>query len=177
MKIRSTILALTALLGLSACASAPMIDGAELSLPQMLAENRDKPYECVNYNAETDRCKALSTYTSRGFGVFDIRAQSLFPPTGGVVLGRARFATEGTLACANYANYNATAVSGDISPDGEARLERAVEFLQGIGEFCISFQRDGDGYTANYVRGNRYVMSLRPERIDFFAEPKELYLQ
>lgn len=165
-----------ALLGLTACMTPPPSVPGTIPFTQVLAETQGRPFECLNYDARTDTCEAITTYASLGGNVYSSRSRSIFDEAGGQVDVTGTFSALNGQICSDASDLELTRVSGQADLQGELAMATVVDFLKDEGVGCVGFFR-GEGdveYTARYTSGSEFFMQTNPQSLTYFDAPKRL---
>lgn len=172
------LLPLVPLLALAACETprpAPPA-GAALTLRQVAAETRGRPYECTRYQAASDSCEAIARWTISGN---EVQAETLFALDAGLpatvrVISRHRIDSEGR-SCGLVGASRVTVLS-----EGSARAEEAIAGLfsalqtGSMQNACATYRRDGAGYITTVTDAQGHLIEDSAAQSRFFERPRKL---
>lgn len=184
--MRLQLLSAFALLALAACdmaQEAPPASGA-LSLRQVAAETQGRPYECTEYQAETDSCEAIARWTISGDVV---RAETVFALDEGLpatirVVSRHRIDNRGR----SFGLVGAPRVT--VTSPGSPEAKRAIADLfksvlaDTLHDTCAAYSRAGtkmadgagDGYITEVTDAEGNPLEDGAARSRFFSQPRKL---
>lgn len=162
---------------LSACASVPEIPSATVvPIKSYLSENRDRPYECHEYNARTDSCKIVVKRSVSG-DTLNLDAEFLqFLQRGSVTI---RIASDFEIGQTTYCGSLENAVvegTSTIAPPHiiDEAIEAARKGFARDGVQCSEYLRDEQGRIYTRSRDSSGGVVGTTDRIWLFAEPKRL---
>lgn len=140
-------LVVTALTALAACAAPLPPKGEFVPIKQVFAENADKPFECVGYQAASDSCEGLGRSEVRGNTIV---SSTLFAIDIGVPV-QVRTVTRHPIvngkSCGLIGRVKVT-VEGADSPEGEAAITDMFSAMMTdlVSDLCVAYYRSGEGY-------------------------------
>jgi len=163
---------------LSACATpatppAPILDGAPIPFSQVLAENVDRPFECLGYDARTDTCEEVSTFEALGNGQYIATSTTLFGPSFPPIIITTKLSENGDMVCFDISEISFS-VKGESDLSTELALASIENEFKNFGETCGVYVASETGYTAQIVRGPDFALADPPVELRFFAREKGL---
>ena len=177
------VFSICAVLVLSGCAvSVPEPEGERVHIKQVLRDTSGRPYECNNYDPETDSCEVISRRKVSGERIFyDVRF--LMPPhpqRGGDPLPinlKAAFVIKGDRYCGNLSR-SELKIEADLSPSDRSLMEELlIAGLVELGNVCGAYYRDDKGYVGVSETLDGQIAPDSIDRIAFFPRPKRLRLE
>ncbi len=171
------IKSLSALVLLAACGAPAMPVGEPVTIQKMLSDTRGRPYECVNYDVQSDTCEGIALRKVRGDRIsYDVSMLIPGPNRDTVkVKIAADFKIEGGRYCGNLARADIR-TEGRLTPAQRSLLEEIfLAELISIGDVCGLYIRDSSGrYTSVTTDRSGRVMRDGVEPVQFFSRPKRL---
>ena len=160
---------------LSACARPPVptLDGAPIPFSQVLADNVDRPFECLGYDARTDTCEEVSTFEALGNGRYIATSTTLFGPSSPPITITTKLRENGDMVCFNISEI-AFSVKGESDLSTELALASIENEFKDFGEACGIYVASETGYTAQIVSGPDFALADPFVDLRFFAREKGL---
>lgn len=163
---------------LSACAQteiAPLPQGTPVTIAQLLTETAATPYECTGFDARSDSCEAISTYTRSGDRVANAGMFLLSEEPRIKASGTVKLRIVGDRLCGDLGETDLS-IEGMADPQAAAFVrDTAIAVLGQLGEICASYARLGEGhYVADYTTASGDPLPEAREELRFFARPKKL---
>lgn len=167
-----------AALALTACdVPEPATKGAFVPLAQVYAENADKPFECVGYQATSDSCEGLGRSVIRGNVVTSTTLFALDEGLPATIKVVTRHRVKNGKACGIIGRAKVT-VESDATPEAAAAVTDMFTVLMTdmVSELCVGYYRSGEGY---YVEATTLSGEVLPDLTEtgvsrFFATQKKL---
>lgn len=169
------LVALAAGAALTACEPVIVPTGEVVPFSQVLAETKDRPFECIDYDPATDSCEAIGTTVRRGLVfISDMQvAVSAAPLVIATVRARARSDKQGRL-CTTGQDLSVN-VDGMSDPNASRFIQDVMRAeIDRVGGVCVIYTRAGDDYVLVSVSTDGRVLPDGPSRTTFFAAPKAL---
>ncbi|MEN0001860.1 MAG: hypothetical protein AAF940_13350 [Pseudomonadota bacterium] len=173
MKLKIAIFGLL----LIGCAAEPMPEGQIIPMKSIIADARERPFECDEYSIDDDTCTGIVERRFSGGSVFmDAKLQDRFPNTGLVSITlKTTFDVRETSFCGDYSDVEITARAPNFLPHVTDRVVDQMERdLKGNGVGCSSYLRDTEGRVYVVSRDSSGAIQGPADQVWFFANPKEL---
>ncbi len=161
---------------LAACATAPE-KGEFVSVQQVAAENKSKPWECADYDAATDSCDGLGRWTIKGDRVTAQTMAAIEVGDGRIL--NLTFNTKHTISSGQVCGLDGKVdllINGKRFKDGENALSDFMKgFMGGVMQnVCAAYYRSGTGYYAEATTSDGKVLPDFSGTSTFFATKKKL---
>ncbi|MEO9826853.1 MAG: hypothetical protein ABJF50_20830 [Paracoccaceae bacterium] len=173
------LVALFLLFAISACSSAPNVpDGVIVPTKTLLPMIKSRPYECYEYDATDDTCKALAERTINGNTLtMDTEAREFVPGFGPFTLNLiATFKMGETSFCGDLSKSDIE-ISGGLPSNFRKDVVRSLRRdLAKDGVTCIAYLRDAQGQFYSVTLDGAGEVKGAADPVVFFAQPKEVSL-
>lgn len=176
------ILGLFSLVLLAGCGAVPssqgrLVEGETVAIQKLLTETRGRPYECFEYDGDTDTCSGLAKWTVRGDVIrFDLKLLAQGPALQPVTVNiAANFLIEGNRFCGNFKRADLR-TEGKMTPAQKSLFDELflVEMIM-LGDICGSYVQESSGtyFSLTTDRSGRLLEDgVAP--VQFFSRPKSL---
>ena len=174
-KLMKFMFPVVGLVASSACTTPPVrtLDGAAIPFSQVLAENVDRPFECLGYDPRTDTCEEVSTFEALGNGQYIATSTTLFGPSSPPIIITTKLSENGDMVCFNISEI-AFSVKGESDLSTELALASIENEFKQFGEACGIYVASETGYTAQIVSGPDFALDDPLVELRFFAREKAL---
>ncbi|MDA9208524.1 hypothetical protein N9O61_06555 [Octadecabacter sp.] len=158
---------------LSACMSPVAVPEGTIPFSQVLAETSDRPYECFNYDANTNTCTGYATHEAQGDGRYVARSVARLSADVPVVQATYLVVERGQTVCSVLSTM-VLQFNGDAGLDAELGLAAFESEIREREETCYVYSRTAVGFRSQVVSGSDAALENPISEYHYFNSPKPL---
>ena len=149
----------------------------QIGFQELLARTAAAPFECVNYDLETDSCQMISRYQNRSDGTVQVRSKFILDADLGAVMTVTDILRpDGARLCTDAKNTAAKVTGDELTARDNANLaELFLQTARAVGPSCIAFFERGEVFFGLSETPDGPILRGQPAFVlSYFAKPKAL---